>query len=121
MDRRHALGIQGERIAAEFLRANGYRLLDARARTIAGEIDLVAIAGGEVVFVEVKTRRSEAFGLPEEAITATKRSRLRRSALAWLAARGRGGAVYRIDVIAVLVQKGRAPVVRHHRHAVGCA
>lgn len=114
MNANDRLGREGEDLAARHLRNAGLRVIDRRWRTKTGEIDLVAMDGDEVVFVEVKTRRDAAFGAPEEAVTRAKRDHLRRSALAWLDAHRRAGRPYRIDVIAI---EGRE--VRHVRCAVG--
>jgi len=109
-------------MAARYLSAAGHVILERRWRsgkTDAGEIDLIVRDGAEIVFVEVKTRRSEAFGFPEESVTGRKRDRLRRTAAAYLCESGAAGMPYRIDVIAVLVpEEGRARL-RHIRSAVG--
>jgi putative endonuclease len=115
---RDALGIKGEDVAARHLATLGCRVIARRWRTRLGEIDLVAMDGGEVVFVEVKTRLDTRFGSPEESVTAAKRRRLRAAAYAFLAARGIRDAPFRIDVIAVEPGPGGARV-RHHRNAVG--
>jgi len=85
-----------------------------------GQIDLVALDGDTVVVVEVKARRGLAFGLPQEAVDARKRHKLRLLAEAYLAATGRRGQPVRIDVMAILVD-ARLRVVRceHIRAAVG--
>jgi len=80
------LGRAGEDRAARYLVANGYELLSRNWRCREGEIDIVALEGDRIVVVEVKARRSEAFGHPFEAIDPRKRRRLWRLGLAWLAA-----------------------------------
>ena len=72
------LGKAGEEVAAGFMEAKGYHNLDRNYRFQKGEIDLVAlrIEPAELVFVEVKTRSSEAWGFPEEAVTASKKKML---------------------------------------------
>ena len=74
-------------MAEEFLKKKGYRLLERQYRTRFGEIDLIMQTGETVVFVEVKTRSSHDFGLPEEAVTATKKSHLWKAAETWLTSR----------------------------------
>ncbi|TFV81887.1 YraN family protein [Microbacterium sp. dk485] len=96
-------GRAGEDRAAAHLRAHGYTLLDRNWRCPQGEIDLVAVRGRDLVVVEVKSRRSDAFGHPLEAIDERKGARLWRLALAWIAAhpadaRGRR---LRVDAIAL--------------------
>jgi putative endonuclease len=66
-----------------------------------GELDLVVRSGTTIVFCEVKTRRSDAFGIPAEAVTPAKQARIRRLAVQWLAAGGDRAASLRFDVAAV--------------------
>src|SRR6184192_267836 len=73
---RQGLGRTGERLAAEVLLKQGYRILEQNFRCSYGEIDLVAEDEHDLIFVEVKTRRGNAYGLPEEAVTARKRQKL---------------------------------------------
>jgi len=75
-DGRKRLGDFGERLAAHHLEAKGYRIVARNWRCARGEIDLVAQAGAELVFVEVKTRRGQAFGAPEQGVTPRKAQRL---------------------------------------------
>ena len=75
-----ALGRRGERAAEKHLRRNGYRIVARNFRAAGAEIDLVAIDGDTLVFVEVKTRRSRAAGAPEEAVDERKQKRMRRAA-----------------------------------------
>ncbi|MEY4722978.1 MAG: hypothetical protein RLZZ324_491 [Candidatus Parcubacteria bacterium] len=118
MRAKDALGIAGELIAERHLAAAGLRILGRRVRTAAGEIDLIALDGREVVFIEVKTRSSAAFGAPEEAVTRDKRARLRRSAQAWLRSVGRAEVAYRIDVVGVVCPWGGEARVTHIKDAV---
>jgi putative endonuclease len=80
------LGRRGEHAAATFLTERGWTILSRNWRCPAGELDIVAVDGAELVVVEVKTRTSELFGHPFEAVDARKRARLWRLALAWCAA-----------------------------------
>ena len=117
---RAGLGLFGESVAECHLVAQGCRILDRRWRTALGEIDLVAEERGEIVFVEVKTRRGTAYGLPEDAVTATKRGRLRAVTAAYLAAKGLERRPFRIDIVSVSVPAGGGPVrLAHFRSAVG--
>jgi putative endonuclease len=105
-DRRLELGRRGEEAAAQWYSRAGYEIVDRNWRCSDGEIDLVAVdPGGVIVFCEVKTRSSTAFGSPEEAVTATKQRRLRRLAARWLSQRRTPGPPLRsvqFDVAAVL-------------------
>src|SRR5580698_3039074 len=96
------LGRRGETLAAGHLSALGYRILERNWRCSRGEIDIVAFKDGEVVFVEVKTRTSVAYGHPLEAITVAKLARLRRLAGAWCQAHPDVRAAVRIDAIAII-------------------
>jgi putative endonuclease len=92
----------GEELAAAWYHGAGYRLLDRNWRCRDGELDLVCRLGGTVVFCEVKARRSAAFGLPAEAVTAAKRRRVRRLAARWLREREVRCVEVRFDVAAVI-------------------
>lgn len=82
------------------MRSLGYKILEENYRWRGGEIDLIARDGDFLVFVEVKARTSEAFGTPEEAITAVKRKRLIRTAQKYLLAHPTNLGV-RFDVVAL--------------------
>ena len=77
----HGLGRTGERLAAEELIRAGYRILECNFYCRYGEIDLVAEHGHDLVFVEVKTRRGNAYGLPEESVTVRKQRKLIQTAI----------------------------------------
>lgn len=116
MRTKDALGRYGEQLAAERLADAGLEIIDRNWRCPAGEIDIVALDGSALVFVEVKTRSSLAFGDPAEAVSRVKAARLRRLALQWLADHpDRHSAVLRFDVVSVLrsVAGAEGPVVRH--------
>lgn len=117
-DVRDAFGEQGEEVAAAHLATLGLDVVERRARTRFGEIDLVCLDGAEVVFVEVKTRHGRAYGYPEAAVTYAKRRHLRSAAAAYLADHGQSGRAYRIDVVAVTIVGGETEVV-HVPCAVG--
>ena len=80
------LGRAGEDRAVSYLTGDGYRIIARNWRCTQGEIDIVAERDDTLVVVEVKTRRSEDFGHPFEAIDKRKATRLWRLAMAWLAA-----------------------------------
>lgn len=101
-----ALGAAGEAAAAAWLAQQGYQLLARNVRTRYGEIDLVMRLGGVVVFVEVKSRASERFGHPIEAISPRKRRRLFHLATAYLLQAGLRGCIVRFDAVAVRLGRG---------------
>jgi putative endonuclease len=104
-----AVGAYGERVAARLLRSAGMRLLDRNWRCPQGELDIVAQDGQEIVFCEVKTRRGDEFGSPAEALTWSKRHRLRLLAQKWLAEHPDVHGDVRFDVVSVVAQRrGRA-------------
>lgn len=112
------LGRRGEAAAERFLRAKGYRILARGARAKPGEIDLIAEDRGTVVFVEVKTRRSDEQGNPAEAVDAVKQQRLSRLALAWLKRRRLLDYPARFDIVAITWPEGeRKPRIEHIRSA----
>ena len=100
-DPRHLRGLHGERVAIGYLRSTGWRILDHRFRMGRLEVDLVARKGQLVAFVEVKTRRTAAFGSPLQAVTWAKRREIVRVARAWVDRHGRPDDAYRFDVIGV--------------------
>lgn len=114
-----ALGGAGERLAAGWLEARGYRVLARNWRCVYGELDLIAEEAGELVFVEVKTRRGVAHGAPEEAITARKRAHLIDAAQWYLVEHQCEAQPWRIDVIAIQLDgRGKLTDVRHYRSAI---
>ncbi|MDK2925870.1 MAG: putative endonuclease [Bacillota bacterium] len=100
---RKALGAEGEKMAAAYLAARGYRIRERNFRCRLGEIDVVAEEGGTLVFIEVKTRRSRRFGLPQEAVTPAKQARLRRLAEYYLLTHGGGDRPCRFDVLGITI------------------
>ncbi|MEY2849868.1 MAG: hypothetical protein RI885_2535 [Actinomycetota bacterium] len=107
------LGRRGETLAADYLRLQGYEIVECNWRCPLGEVDIVASVGGVTVFVEVKTRSSVAYGHPLEAITPVKLARLRRLAGEWCVQHPSDSRRIRIDAIAVVAPRGGEPVVQH--------
>jgi len=97
-----AVGSGGERAAADFLVGRGYHILERNFRCRGGEIDLIALDGSILVFVEVKVRRTLSRGAPIEAVTAVKQARVRRAAQEYLTFCGRVFQQLRFDVISVM-------------------
>jgi putative endonuclease len=116
---RQLLGRKGEQMAADALRERGYRFVEHNFRCRYGEIDLIAEEREDLVFVEVKTRRGSAFGLPEEAVTLTKRRKLAQVASYYLDLHAESDRSWRIDVVAIdFNQNGKFREVRVYQHAV---
>jgi len=103
MAAKDVLGARGEDLATDHLIGAGLQILDRNWRCSQGELDIVARDGGEIVFVEVKTRSSVLFGHPFESITSAKVARLRRLAAAWCEAHEVAAEAIRIDAVAVIV------------------
>jgi putative endonuclease len=112
-----AVGRYGERVAVAHLEQAGMVVLDRNWRCRHGELDVVALDGRCLVAVEVKTRRSTAFGHPVEAVTRAKLSRLRRLVAQWLADHDVRVDTVRIDVVAVMRPRS-GPALVDHRRAV---
>ena len=106
---RRRLGCAGEAAAAGWYEARGYHVVARNWRCRAGELDLVVRRGRTIVFVEVKTRSSDRFGLPAEAVTRTKQQRIRMLAARFLDELDVGAGVIRFDVVTVLA--GRLEVM----------
>ena len=115
---RKKLGAWGESVAAEHLSAKGYQIVERNWRCQRGEVDIIAWAGLQLVFVEVKTRRGRAMGSPEEALTQRKAQRLTELATIYVAELGRE-IDWRIDLVAVeLDSAGRLLRCEHIPNAV---
>lgn len=115
------LGARGESIAANYLEALGIRVLERNYRSKAGEIDIVALDGETLVFVEVKTRRQGGrFGAAAEQVTRVKRQRIAEAALAYIIHHGLEGARCRFDVVAIDVPRQGAPRVLLVKGAFEC-
>ncbi len=103
-----ATGKWGERLAAAYLENKGIQIIAKNVRTPYGEIDLVGQSGNEVIFFEVKTRTSDSFGLPEDAVTQNKLTHITQSAQAFLQENPHLGEDWRIDVIAIQKKRGQS-------------
>ena len=104
MDTRKLVGSFGERVAKEYLKKCGYKILETNFRCVLGEIDIVARKGDSLVFVEVRIRRSLAFGTPEESITAAKKAKLIRLGQYYVQAHQESS--WRIDIVAIEMDQG---------------
>jgi putative endonuclease len=105
------VGPHGERAAWAAYRRRGYRLLAKNWRSPLGELDLVVTGSDTVVFCEVKARTSAALGGPHDAVTDSKRRRIRALAEAFIKSRGLRARAYRFDVASVLLRPdGRTDV-----------
>ena len=116
MNARRKLGSDGEDVACLHLEEQGYEVLERNYRCEGGEIDIVAVREGIVVFCEVKTRRTGRWGEPSEAVDFQKRARIRRLGAHWLLDRGARPSSVRFDVIS-LVMDDRGRQLQHYEDA----
>lgn len=110
-DKRSLLGKAGEDLAADYLRRNGFTILERNYRSRSGEIDIIARQGNTLVFIEVKTRKSAAFGAPAAAVTSRKQAQISRVAQEYLAQQKLFDKPARFDVVAVLAPDGNQPQI----------
>ena len=100
------MGPAGEAAALDHLQELGYRVLAVDWRCRVGQADLIALDGDVVVLVEVKSRRSTRFGLPQESVDSRKQRKLRAVLEAYRMRTGRQSQPCRIDVVALLLDDG---------------
>lgn len=115
------LGARGEAAAARYLQRLGYKIIARGNRSKWSEIDLIAVDGGTIVFIEVKTRQSQAAGHPAEAVGADKQRRLTRAAIAYLRRHRLLDRPARFDVVAVTWAEGHRPTIEHIKNAFEAA
>jgi putative endonuclease len=117
--RRRDTGILGEKLAKDFLRKRNYSIVETNYRCPEGEIDIVASHKDFMVFVEVRTKKSLAFGSPEESITPAKKERMKAAAFHYQQSHDNFPSLWRIDVVAIeLDQKGRLSRIELIENAV---
>lgn len=112
-------GRRGEKLAKDFLKKRGYRILETNYRCREGEIDIVAKLKDCLVFVEVRTKTSLKFGTPEESVTKAKKKKLIATAYYYRQAHDNLSPSWRIDFVAVkLDQKGKLQHIELIENAV---
>ena len=102
LNKNQQYGKIGESLAVYHLKEKGYRILEQNHRNKLGEIDIIARDGESLVFVEVKSRRSDRFGSPKWAVTPAKQRKISMAALTYLKATGQLQAKARFDVVIVM-------------------
>ncbi|MFS8101066.1 YraN family protein [Lentzea alba] len=115
--RQQDFGRRGEDLACRYLEGQGLVVLSRNWTCRDGELDVVAVQGDRLVVCEVKTRSGPVWGRPDEAVDQRKLSRLRRTALRWLAAHGVGWCPVRVDLISVTWPVDGEPELTHLRGA----
>ena len=116
MDRKK-LGDWGEEQARNYLESEGLVILDKNYRCKLGEIDLIALDGDYLVFIEVKTRTSTAYGFPVEAIGPRKQKKYIQMASVYTKQKGLHGISFRFDVVEVMVRRQGQPAINHISNA----
>ena len=115
------VGNRGEELASCFLEQNGLRIVERNFRCKGGEIDIIAKDGKTLVFVEVKSRKTLSYGVPQLAVTPFKQRQISKAALTWLAKNRQQDAPARFDVIAILLSNDFTCQIEHIRNAFDLA
>lgn len=102
----NSIGQIGEDIAVQYLTKKGYQILERNFTTVFGEIDIIAEKKNIICFVEVKSRKSSKYGLPEEAVTDRKMKKIIKVAQLYNKKKYYKNKIYRFDVISVKFDKG---------------
>jgi putative endonuclease len=115
---RQRLGQWGENLAAQYLQKRGYQVVARNVRGQYGEIDIIAEKKQTLIFVEVKTRSTDSFGMPEDAITPRKAERMILCAEEYLLEHPGAPENWRIDVIAIRRRGHLPPDIQHFENAL---
>ena len=117
---KQVLGREGERVAEQFLKQKGFKIVERNYRCAAGELNLIVLDKRVVVFVEVKTRTGLGFGTPLEAVAYHKQQKMIQAAQYFLSEKGLHQRDARFDVVGIS-WPGREPVVEHIENAFDLA
>jgi putative endonuclease len=112
-----SVGNRGEELATAFLERGGFTIIERNFRCKGGEVDIVARDGKTLVFVEVKSRKTLSYGVPQLAVTPFKQRQISKAALTWLAKNRQHDTPARFDVIAILLTSDYQHQVEHIRNA----
>ena len=116
-DYRRTLGQKGEERALRYLKRRGYRHLESNFAVRGGEIDLIVQQGRTIVFVEVKTRETDAYASGEAAVNSTKRKKIEKAARHFIRAYKLHDSPCRFDIMALTWPTGGACEIRHYENA----
>jgi putative endonuclease len=117
---RKTLGARGEEIAVAYLKRQKYRIIETNFRCRCGEVDIIARDGKTLVFVEVKTRRTASYGLPQLAVTPFKQRQISKAALTYLSKNRLMEENARFDVVSIFLLD-TSPTVDHIKNAFDLA
>lgn len=113
----NSIGQVGEDIAVQFLTKKGYQILERNFTTIFGEIDIIAEKKNIICFVEVKSRKSNKYGLPEEAVTNRKMEKIIKVAQLYNKKKYYKNKLFRFDVISIKFDKGILKEIKYIKDA----
>jgi len=113
----HALGKSGEKVALHYLKDKKYKIVSENFRLFRGEIDIIAYDKRTLVFVEVKTRKSTDFGLPEESVTLSKQEQIKKIAQGFLTKNNLHETECRFDVVSLTLEEGKGYSIHHIKNA----
>ena len=116
-DPRKLLGDLGEDAAAAYLKKLGYTILKRKYVYRRGDIDIIALDGEKICFVEVKTRRPDAPFAPDCTVTSAKRRKIRHLAQHYVLSKGLRDRVCRFDIVSITYPESGKPVIEHIPHA----
>jgi len=111
------IGSRGEDLAAAFLQSSGLKIIERNYRCKGGEVDIVAKDGNTFVFVEVKTRKTLTYGVPQLAVTPFKQRQISKAALTWLSRQRLHDVPARFDVIAIILEGNYRHQIDHISNA----
>ncbi len=113
------VGKEGERAAEIYLKKKGYRIVERNYRCAVGELDLIALDGKVIVFVEVKTRSGDRFGSPLESVPRYKQRKMIQTALFFMSQHRLHERQARFDVVGIS-RGGKKPLIQHIQNAFEC-
>jgi putative endonuclease len=120
MINRKETGALGEKLAKDYLKKRGYRIIETNHRCPRGEIDIVARQKDCLVFIEVRTKTNLNYGTPEESISTAKRAKMRTNAMYYLQSLPKFPNAWRIDFVAVeIAENGKTRRIELYENAVG--
>jgi putative endonuclease len=117
MTNKQKIGLYGEKLAEKFFIKKGYKILEKRFQTRFGEIDLIVGKEDEIVFVEVKTRTTKLYGLPEESINFHKIQKMKKTATQYIQEKNILDKDLRLDCLAIELNLAKKTnTIRHHEN-----
>ena len=115
---RREFGNWGEEISSQYLLDKGYAILERNFRTPHGEIDILVYKDNCLVFVEVKTRSSNKFGFPEDAVSPRKQAHMLSAAECYFAQHPDCPETWQFDIIAITRRPGSNPTIEHFENVI---